>query len=111
MRPCGAPASPTRVWCWQERFRQDGFDALLHDETRPSRVQRSHKHPKGRQWLERHKRFTFRFTPTSYSWLNAVEGFFAELTKRRLKRGVFRSITDLQAAVSAGTKCWIGSKS
>jgi hypothetical protein len=39
-------------------------------------------------------------TPTSASWLNAVEGFFAKLTRRRLKRGVFRSIVDLQAAIN-----------
>ncbi len=38
--------------------------------------------------------------PTSCSWLNAVEGFFAKLSKRRLKRGVFRSIVDLQAAIN-----------
>src|SRR5215207_3796554 len=49
----------------------------------------AHKHPKVRQWLRRHPRFTFHFTPTSCSWLNAVEGFFAKLAKRRLKRGVF----------------------
>ena len=42
----------------------------------------------------------FHFTPTSASWLNAVEGFFAKLTRRRLKRGVFRSIVDLQAAIN-----------
>jgi transposase len=60
----------------------------------------SHKHPKVRQWLARHERFTFHFTPTSCSWLNAVEGFFAKLRKRRLKRGVFRSIADLQAAIN-----------
>jgi transposase len=60
----------------------------------------AHKHPRVRQWLERHPRWTFHFTPTSCSWLNAVEGFFATLTKRRLKRGVFRSITDLQAAIN-----------
>jgi hypothetical protein len=50
----------------------------------------AHKHPRVRQWLDRHPRWTFHFTPTSASWLNAVEGFFATLTKRRLKRGVFR---------------------
>ena len=43
---------------------------------------------------------TFHFTPTSASWLNAVEGFFAKLTKRRLKRGVFGSIVELQAAIN-----------
>jgi transposase len=60
----------------------------------------THKHPKVRAWLARHPRFVFHFTPTSASWLNAVEGFFAKLTRRRLKRGVFRSIVDLQAAIN-----------
>jgi transposase len=60
----------------------------------------AHKHPKVRQWLDRHPRFTFHFTPTSCSWLNAVEGFFAKLAKRRLKRGVFRCVVDLQATIN-----------
>ena len=60
----------------------------------------AHKHPKVIAWLGRHPRFTFHFTPTSCSWLNAVESFFATLTKRRLKRGVFRSVVDLQAAIN-----------
>ena len=59
----------------------------------------THKHPRVLQWLDRHPRLTFHFTPTSCSWLNAVEGYFAKLTKRRLKRGVFRSVVDLQAAI------------
>ena len=58
----------------------------------------AHKHPKVRAWLARHPRWTFHFTPTSCSWLNAVESFFATLTSRRLKRGVFHSLVDLQAA-------------
>ena len=45
-------------------------------------------------------RFTFYFAPTSCSWLNAVEGFFARLTRRRLKRGAFHSLVDLQAAIN-----------
>ncbi|MGL5138294.1 MAG: IS630 family transposase [Beijerinckiaceae bacterium] len=60
----------------------------------------AHKHPKVMQWLMRHQRFTFHFTPTSCSWLNAVEGFFAKLAKRILKRGVFVSVVDLQAAIN-----------
>ena len=67
-----------------------------------------HKHPKVRQWLARHPRWAFHFTPTSASWLNAVEGFFAKLTRRRLKRGVFRSVVDLQEAINrfiAETNC------
>jgi transposase len=61
----------------------------------------THKHPKVRQWLALHPRWTFHFTPTSASWLNAVEGFFAKLTRRRLKRGVFRSLVDLQIAINS----------
>jgi transposase len=53
-----------------------------------------------RAWLDRHPRFTFHFVPTSCSWLNAVEGFFAKLTRRRLKRGVFRSLVELHAAIN-----------
>src|ERR1700742_1498304 len=45
-------------------------------------------------------RWTFHFTPTSASWLNAVEGFFAKLTRQRLKRGVFESVVDLQLAIN-----------
>jgi transposase len=60
----------------------------------------THKHPKVRQWLARHPRWSFHFTPTSASRLNAVEGFFAKLSRRRLKRGVFRSLNDLQAAIN-----------
>jgi transposase len=60
----------------------------------------AHKTPEVRRWLARHSRWTFHFTPTSSSWLNAVEGFFAKLTRRRLKRGVFYSVVDLQAAIN-----------
>jgi transposase len=60
----------------------------------------THKHPKVRAWLGRHPRFHFHFTPTSASWLNAVEGFFAKLTRRRLQRGIFKGIADLQAAIN-----------
>jgi transposase len=60
----------------------------------------THKHPNVAAWLQRHPRFVFHYTPTSCSWLNAVEGFFAKLTKRRLKRGVFPSIVALQAAIN-----------
>jgi transposase len=60
----------------------------------------AHKHPKVRAWLARHPRWTFHFTPTSCSWANAVETFFATLTRRRLQRGAFRSLVDLQAAIN-----------
>ena len=60
----------------------------------------AHKTPEVRRWLARHPRWTFHFTPTSSSWLNAVEGFFAKLSKRRLRRGVFCSLVDLQTAIN-----------
>jgi len=59
----------------------------------------THKHPAVLAWLTRHKRFTVHFTPPSCSWLNAVEGYFAKLSKQRLKRGVFRSVAELQTAI------------
>ena len=58
----------------------------------------AHKHPKALEWIDKHPRFVFHFTPTSASWLNAVESFF-ELTKKRLKRGVFRSLQELKDAI------------
>jgi transposase len=73
-------------------------------DLRQSRVvtigQNGHKHPKVRAWLARHPRFIFHFTPKSCSWLDAVETLFSRLTRRRLKRGVFRSIVELQAAIN-----------
>src|SRR3979490_2547366 len=60
----------------------------------------THKHPKVKAWLARHPRWTFHFTPKSGSWLNAVERFFSKLTRQRIRRGVFRSIVDLQAAIN-----------
>jgi transposase len=56
----------------------------------------THKHPDVMAWLEKHQRFVFHFTPTSASWLNAIEGFFAKLTNKRLKHGVFRSLPELK---------------
>jgi transposase len=59
-----------------------------------------HKHPRVRAWLSRHPRWVFHFTPTSASWINAVETFFSILTRRRLRRGNFCSVVDLQAAIN-----------
>jgi len=59
----------------------------------------THKHPKVLAWLGRHPRWTFHFTPTSSSWLNAVENFFSKITRQRIRRGVFRSVVELQSAI------------
>jgi transposase len=61
----------------------------------------THKHPKVLEWLADHPRWTFHFTPTSGSWLNAVENFFSVLTRRAIRRGVFKSVADLQDAIRA----------
>ena len=78
-----AGVSRPAVWRWQRRYAEEGIDGLLRDKTR-----------------SRHPRWTFHFTPTSGSWLNAVEGFFSKLTRQRLKRGVFCCVTELQAAIN-----------
>lgn len=60
----------------------------------------THKHAKVKAWLKRHPRFHMHFTPTSSSWLNVVEGFFAKLTQQRLRRGVFKSVEELKGAIT-----------
>ena len=60
----------------------------------------THKHPKVRKWLADHPRWVFHFTPKSASWINAVEGFFSAVTRRRIRRGVFKSVLDLQDAIA-----------
>ena len=61
----------------------------------------THKTPTVRRWLARRPRFVVHFTPTSGSWLNQAERFFAEITERRLRRGVFKSIRELERAIEA----------
>lgn len=61
----------------------------------------THKTPAVKRWLARHPRFVAHFTPTSGSWLNQVERFFAEITEKRLRRGVFKSIRELERAIEA----------
>ena len=61
----------------------------------------THKHPRVKAWLARHKRFHLHFIPTSSSWLNLVERWFREITTERIRRGVFRSVDQLIAAIEA----------
>jgi len=61
----------------------------------------THKTPAVKRWLARHPRFVVHFTPTSASWLNQVERFFAEITEKRIRRGVFRSVRELERAIEA----------
>ena len=64
----------------------------------------THKHPNVMKWLTDHLRWTFHFTPTSASWLNAVEGFFSTITRRKICHGVFKSVADLQDAIKRYVK-------
>ena len=59
----------------------------------------THKTPAVKRWLARHPRFHLHFTPTSGSWLNMVERFFAEITRKRIRRGVFKSVDELKQAI------------
>jgi transposase len=61
----------------------------------------THKTPAVRRWLAKHPRFVVHFTPTSGSWLHQVERFLAEITERRIRRGVFRSLKALELAIES----------
>jgi len=96
--------------CMQRHRHQEWLKFLrLIDEQTPSHKQvhlivdnySTHKHPKVKSWLKRHPRFFVHFTPTSASWLNMVERFFRDLTDKRIRRGVFKSIPTLIAAIES----------
>jgi transposase len=59
----------------------------------------THKHPLVRQWFASHPRYQLHFTPTSSSWLNQIERWFAEITRKRIRRGTFRSVGELTTAI------------
>ena len=59
----------------------------------------THSTPEVKRWLARHRRFHLHFTPTSSSWLNLVERWFAELSRRRIRRGTFNSVGELVEAI------------
>ena len=60
----------------------------------------THKTEEVQAWLAKNPRFKLHFTPTSCSWLNLVERLFAEITRQRIRRGVFKSVADLETAIS-----------
>ena len=59
----------------------------------------THTHENVRQWIAKHPRFNLHFTPTGSSWLNLVERWFAEITRKRIRRGSFSSVTELIDAI------------
>jgi transposase len=66
----------------------------------------THKHPKVQAWFKRHPRFVPHFVPTSSSWLNLIERWFGELTSKRVRRGSFGSVEDLQNAITEFLEAW-----
>jgi hypothetical protein len=66
----------------------------------------THKHPRVLNWLKRHPRFNPHFVPTSSSWLNLVERWFGELTSKRIRRGAFVSVADLEKAIEEFLRAW-----
>jgi transposase len=66
----------------------------------------THKTPAIQKWLLAHPRFVLHFTPTSSSWLNLVERWFAELTSKKLRRGAHRSVRALNADIRAWIETW-----
>ena len=66
----------------------------------------THQHARVRTWLERHPRFIPHFVPTSSSWLNLIERWFGELTSKRVRRGSFHSVGDLETAITEFLTAW-----
>jgi transposase len=65
----------------------------------------THKTAEVQAWLAKHPRFQLHFTPTSSSWINLVERLFAEITRQKIRRGVFRSVEELEAAIEQWIAC------
>lgn len=65
----------------------------------------THGHPKVKAWLAKHPRFKLHFTPTSSSWLNLIERWFGEITRKRIRNGVFRSVPELIATIEEYIRC------
>jgi transposase len=66
----------------------------------------THSHPNVKAWLDKHPRFVIHYVPTSCSWLNLIERWFAELTNKRIRRGSFLSVDDLIAAIEDFLDAW-----
>jgi transposase len=90
--------------CMQRHRQQEWITFLkLIDQETPKELElhlivdnyATHKTSATQRWLKRHPRFHIHLTPTSSSWMNMVERWFAELSRKRLKRGVFRSLDEL----------------
>jgi hypothetical protein len=66
----------------------------------------THSHTAVKTWLAKHPRFVVHYVPTSCSWLNLIERWFAELTNKQIRRGSFFSVTDLTTAIDECLSAW-----
>ena len=85
-----------------EKLDQVGFDEAVPAQLDVHVVldnSSTHKTAEVKAWLDKRPRFQLHFTPTSASWMNLVERFFAEITRNRIRRGVFTSVADLKSAI------------
>lgn len=96
--------------CYRRHRHQEFLKFLRHlDQTLPKQPGQeihlvldnyaTHKTPAVRRWFQRHPEYHLHFTPTSASWLNQIERFFAEITTKRIRRGTFRSVRALERAI------------
>lgn len=101
--------------CYERHRNQEFLKFLRHlDQEFPGKVPLhlvidnygTHKHPRVRAWLQRHPRFVLHFVPTSSSWLNLIERWFGELTSKRIRRGSFFGVEDLQNAIREFLETW-----
>ena len=101
--------------CYERHRHQEFIKFLRHlDQEFPAEIPLhlvmdnygTHKHPRVQAWLLRHPRFVSHFVPTSSSWLNLVERWFGELTSKRIRRGSFHSVEDLEKAIAEFLATW-----
>ena len=101
--------------CYQRHRHQESLKFLRKlDEEFPGDVNLhlvmdnygTHNHEKVRNWLKRHPRFVVHFVPTSSSWLNLVERWFEHLDSNAIRRGIFRTVPDLETSIEAFLTAW-----
>lgn len=116
-----ATTLPT-VLLWRKRYESEGLAGIREDRPRSGRPQQirekkgaaidpapqihsvldnygTHQHPQVRTWFEEHPRDHPHCTPTGASWLNQVERWFAEITRKKIRRGTFHSVRELVKAI------------
>jgi len=89
--------SPSRIFEVSQSYRPWHTVSSRHSLHRHNYS--THKHPRVKAWLARNPHFHLHFIPTSSSWLNLVERWFGQITSERIRRGVFKSVDELEQAI------------